>query len=93
MDNGMILSNLHRIDKSGGTIIIRCPVIPGYNDRTDHLESVAKLANSLQHFKKMEIIPYHPLGQKKYEWLGRIYPLKNLKIPDQASSLSDLSKI
>ncbi len=70
-DNVLILQNLRTLDRTGAEIILRCPVIPGYNDRDDHFEALSRLAESLRGVKTIEIEPYNPLGEDKYPALGR----------------------
>lgn len=66
-----VLENLVRIDAAGGKIILRCPLIPGLNDRDDHACGIAKIANSLAHLHEIDLMSYHPLGESKLARLGR----------------------
>ncbi len=81
VDNALILSNLRLIDALGRDIVLRCPLIPGYNAREDHLRGIAALADSLQHLVRVEIEPYHSFGEAKYDRLGREYEPGNLGLP------------
>lgn len=72
VDNNMILENLSMLDKSGALIILRCPVIPGLNDREDHFAGIAQIANGLKNIQRIEIEPYHPLGLSKAQAIGKI---------------------
>lgn len=71
VDNRLILENLFMLDGMGKDIILRCPIIPGYNDREDHLEGIAQMANRLKNILRVEIEPYHDLGEHKYAAVGR----------------------
>lgn len=66
-----ILENLSRIDAAGGETILRCPVVPGLNDRDDHADGIAEIANRLAHLREINLMPYHPLGEPKLARLGR----------------------
>lgn len=66
-----ILDNLNWIDAAGGESILRCPVIPGLNDRLAHAENLAEIANRLRHVREINLMPYHPLGESKLARLGR----------------------
>lgn len=66
-----ILENLSRIDAAGGETILRCPLVPGLNDRDDHADGIAEIANRLAHLRKINLMPYHPLGEPKLARLGR----------------------
>lgn len=80
--NDLILKNAMKIAESGMTnLVIRVPVIPGFNDRVDEIESIARFASGLKGVKKMHILPYHRLGQDKYEGLGREYLMEGVIPP------------
>lgn len=70
-----IHANLLALDRLGCRIILRCPIIPGMNDREDHLSGIAAVANELSHLLEIHLMPYHPLGKSKSERLGKVYPL------------------
>lgn len=71
VSNKIILRNLHLLEEAGKSIVLRCPVIPGFNARDEHFRQVALLASSLRHVLRVELEPYHPLGISKSERLGR----------------------
>ena len=50
---------------------MRCPIIPGCNDRDEHYLKIAELANTFDGITHVEIEPYHALGEGKYEALDR----------------------
>lgn len=60
--NALILENLDRLIQAGKSIIIRTPVIPGYNDG-DEIERISRYCaeRNLPH----ERLKYHPLGESK----------------------------
>ena len=66
-----VLENLARIDAAGGEEILRCPLIPGLNDRDGHADGIAEIANRLTHLREINLMPYHPLGESKLARLGR----------------------
>ena len=70
-----ILANLQAIDDAGAAIILRCPVIPGLNDRPDHFEGIASTATALTNVQEIQLEPYHPLGKSKSERIGKPYAL------------------
>lgn len=61
-DNRLILENLERLLRTGREVIIRTPVIPGYNDGAE-LEKIGKYCSDrgLRH----ELLPYHTIGESK----------------------------
>jgi glycyl-radical enzyme activating protein len=63
--NAPILDNLRALNELGRQIVLRCPLIPGFNDRAEHFRAVAGLANELECVLRVEVEPYHPLGESK----------------------------
>ena len=78
VSNRQILDNLHYLDECGASVILRCPIIPGYNYRDEHLCFIGELAESLGCVMRVEVEPYHPMGASKSEALGVEYPLGDL---------------
>jgi pyruvate formate lyase activating enzyme len=79
-----IIDNLARLDRLGARIVLRCPLVPGLNDRDGHLHAIAELANRHPHVEAVHLLPYHPLGRGKAERLGRIDSLPGTSSPDAA---------
>jgi len=50
-------------------LILRVPVIPGFNDEALEIAEIACLAKILA-VKKLHLLPYHSYGEKKYADLG-----------------------
>ena len=69
-DNKQIMFNLEFLSTKGAAIILRCPIIPGLNDRKDHFEFIARLTNDMPGIKGAEIMPYHKLGASKAARMG-----------------------
>ena len=65
-----ILQNLHALDEAGAAVLLRLPVVPGFNDRDEHFQGVADLAKSLENVRGVEVLPFHLLGRSKDEPLG-----------------------
>ncbi|HCE45262.1 MAG TPA: glycyl-radical enzyme activating protein [Lentisphaeria bacterium] len=74
VDNRQIMENLFEIDKMGSKSILRCPIIPGLNDRESHLEEIAKLAGKLKNIVEINVMPYHPMGKAKSGRIGKKQP-------------------
>lgn len=81
VSNELIISNLLAIDELEIPIEIRMPIIPGYNDSEDDTSSACDLINKLSSVVRIKILPYHRLGEGKYERLGMEYKLKGLEPP------------
>lgn len=68
--NSMIMHNLQAMASDGVAIKIRLPMVPGYNDSEAAVREVAQFVAALRHVPPLEILPYHKLGEGKYEALG-----------------------
>ena len=77
-----ILNNLSVINKSKTPFVIRMPVIPNLNDREDHFMAVKKIAKQMEFCKGIDIMPYHSLGEYKYNLLQREYLCSGTTEPD-----------
>ncbi|MDR1815778.1 MAG: glycyl-radical enzyme activating protein [Clostridiales Family XIII bacterium] len=73
--NELILENLVTLNDSGKDIIIRIPVIPGFNDSEQNLHDTAAFVADLKSVERVDLIGYHNYSTKRYEQLGREYPL------------------
>ncbi len=78
VDNALILENLRRLAGTGKKVVIRRPVIPGYNDSEESIHALAQVVRSLGSVDEVHLLPYHRLGQGKYERLGMEYALKDV---------------
>ncbi len=69
---GLVMENLARLSASGARIIVRIPVIPGFNHTEKEMQEIIDFADSL-HIKEIHFLPYHTLGVEKYKMLGQKY--------------------
>lgn len=91
--NEIIISNLKLLNSLNKQIILRCPIIPGYNDRQEHFDGICIVANDLENIVRVEIEPYHPLGENKYLSLCRnTYKIKMPENEQKAGWLNAISK-
>lgn len=81
--NEQILENLKELDKIGKKIILRCPIIPGYNDCMEHFAGIGRIGNELQNLIEIQLEPYHNFGVEKYKRLGREYELSGVNVPEE----------
>ena len=79
--NELIHENAKRIAESGMVdLTIRVPVIPTFNATPEEIYDIAMFAASLKGVKKLHLLPYHRLGQGKYDGLGREYKLDGIDL-------------
>jgi pyruvate formate lyase activating enzyme len=65
VENTLILDNIRRLSEQGRRIIIRIPIIPGFNDDATNIEATAGFAATLSGVKKIDILPYNRGGSEK----------------------------
>ena len=83
--NEITVGNAKKIAECGQTkLTIRVPVIPGFNATAGEIVDIARFAASLSGVREIHLLPYHRLGEGKYEALGREYKMKGTAPPDEA---------
>ena len=60
---------------------IRQVIVPGITDSEETLRQTRAFIDTLSMVEKVEVLPYHTLGEVKYEKLGIEYPLKGVETP------------
>jgi pyruvate formate lyase activating enzyme len=75
VDNSLIMQNLQSLSGTTTSVIIRIPVIPGFNDNHEEMEAIRNTLMALKlNIRRIDFLPYHRLGRKKYEALGLSQP-------------------
>jgi pyruvate formate lyase activating enzyme len=85
--NRDILNNIRRLCGAGADVLLRLPLVPGVNDDEENLRAVGGLAREIGPTHGAELMPYHRIGQGKYERLGKDYGLAD--VPDAAEDCLD----
>lgn len=65
----LILKNLDYLAGAGAHIILRCPVIPGYNDTDAHFQGIAAISKRYGNLE-VELLPFDSLAEKKANQMG-----------------------
>lgn len=81
-----ILRNTRHAIEMGKDVLVRTPVIPGFNDSLDDARRMARLLLSLG-TQRVQLLPFHNYGENKYDLLDKPYELhgvNNLKAEDLA---------
>ncbi len=64
VDNRLIIENIGLISKSSCSMILRMPIIAGFNDDQENIEATAEFAASVGG-GRIDILPYNRLGNDK----------------------------
>ena len=57
---------------------IRHVVVPGITDDEKYLFDLGYFIGGFRNLKALDVLPYHTMGEKKYEAIGLEYPLKGV---------------
>lgn len=76
--NEQIIKNLRWGHEQGLNILPRIPVIPGFNGEIEDAEGIASLLNEIG-LTRAQLLPFHQMGERKYEFLNRKYELTGIK--------------
>jgi pyruvate formate lyase activating enzyme len=76
----------HGLDGKGPEVWIRYVLVPGYTDGADGVDRVGAYVASLNEIRpgtvtRVEMLPFHQMGQSKWEAIGRTYELGNTEPP------------
>lgn len=93
VSNELIIENLLKLDSLGNHTILRCPIIPGYNDTDEHFMGICNLASKLNNILEINIMPYHPYGAIKGQRVGMVQAMKDVKTPDEETITMWIEKI
>jgi len=86
VDNKLILDNLEMLSATDADINIRIPLVYSVNDDEENLVKTAKFIAGLKGKpKKVNILPYHNIAEKKYEKLGTVYNKGTMDEPPEES--------
>lgn len=70
-----------RVAESGTEIWVRFVLVPGLTDDEANVEAVARAAASLSTVSRVEVLPFHQMGQDKWASLGLDYELDGVPAP------------
>lgn len=79
--NDLILNNIRELAKAGVKMIIRVPVIPGFNDDWKNIEMTANFVKSLENTDRIDILPYNRGGLEKSVRLSADFNLMRAETP------------
>ncbi len=92
--NEQILANLTRLCQAYPALpkLVRTPVIPGFNDTEEDIVAIAAFLAG-KPAVEYELLGYHRMGQPKYHYLERDYPLGDVKLgEDKLKALRQVAK-
>lgn len=79
-DAQRIWNNLMLLKQNNEKVIIRIPLIPGFNLNAEAAENIGKMVDDIQP-EEVHLLPYHRLGENKYSDMGIEYGLRGTLDP------------
>jgi pyruvate formate lyase activating enzyme len=83
VSNQYILKNLCLLAGWKKQIVVRVPIIPGFNDDEKNILAIGNFISRLGTIREMQLIPYHESGIEKYRRLGMEYSMTYATPPDR----------
>lgn len=83
VSNRMIKENLKKLLVSGADVLVRMPLIPGINDDKQNLKAMGSFIESCRKGARVELLPYHRLGESKYRRMKKEYKLIHISPPSK----------
>ena len=90
VSNSLILENLAKLLALKSAVWVRVPVIPGVNDTKMEMEKIRSFFETNGYPEKVELLPYHAMGEHKYAALNR--KSENFVVPDKGK-MNELKNI
>ena len=83
VSNVGILDNYRLLLESGKDIMVRIPVIPGFNDDPVYLETLEQFLSKTKtgSLKKINLLPFHKTGSSKYKRFNIPYRMDSVDPP------------
>jgi pyruvate formate lyase activating enzyme len=81
--NAQIMRNAALLLEQGADVVFRHPLVPGINDSIRNIEATAGFLTGLGgKAARLEIMPYHRVGESKYRALNMVYAMNGVAAAD-----------
>jgi pyruvate formate lyase activating enzyme len=82
-DNANVLDCAKFLAEINKPVWVRHVLVPGVNSDKESLEALAEFIRPLKNVKRVDVLPYHTLGVKKWKELGLEYKLDGVNPPSK----------
>jgi len=72
-DARLVMENLEKLAYFGADVVVRIPVIPGFNHSESEVKVMVDFVSTIKEIKEIHFLPYHTFGVEKYKMLGMDY--------------------
>ena len=73
---------IEAMNRSGVSVWIRQVIVPGVMDNDEYLKGLKEVIKKIKNVQKIEFLPYHKLGDEKYQKLGIFNPYQDKEAMD-----------
>lgn len=86
--NECILAFAKYLEEKKIPVWIRHVVVEGYTDDEEHLFTLGRFIGGLKNLRALDVLPYHTMGESKYEQMGIPYPLKDVPATSKEKAMA-----
>lgn len=90
--NENVIDMFHYLDEKKFPIWIRHVLVSGYTDDDSLLKRTDEFISTLHNVQRVEVLPYHSLGEHKYQIMNIPYPLHGV-VPPSRERIENANKI
>ncbi|MCF7835145.1 pyruvate formate lyase-activating protein [Candidatus Gracilibacteria bacterium] len=80
-NNKSVFEFLDYLEKIKKQFWVRYVLVPGYTDQKESIENMGKYLSKFKFLQRIEILPFHNLGEYKWKEMGENYFLKGIHSP------------
>ncbi|MCK9280960.1 MAG: glycyl-radical enzyme activating protein [Melioribacteraceae bacterium] len=91
--NDLIQKNFNLLYDNGAKIILRCPIVPGFNDTEKHFHAISDIYRKFTKLHGIEIMPYHNIGLDKARKIGAEQNFISVDTTDKVKSREWISAL
>ena len=81
--NELILRNIRYLADADRSLVVRLPVVPGFNTDGANIEATARFVRSLSNVGRIDVLPYNAGGREKAVRLADDVELMDVQVPDE----------
>ena len=74
---------IEALNRNKKRVWVRQVIVPGLMDNSSYMNSLREYIKRIHHVERIEFLPYHKLGDEKYQKLGILNPYKDLPEMDK----------
>lgn len=93
--NELILENIKKTVELGKKLVIRTPVVPGYNNDEANIRATGAFIRDVLNggIIQYQLLPYRKMGTEKYDSLGIPYPMGDYQPPERGEWEQELLRL